>query len=284
MFNVDKKKHLLFLKRNEIKATLNFHPENGMMFQRQLPEYIQYLVKNGESIFRTQDKKLLLIGGACSEIRRWLDEVKIPVEITNIDFYCEKNSSVSHQHIKADFYDWSIRTNYYDQEWALWSLPAYTFSQEEVEMFFIKAVMGLSPGGILRVFPLNRGPGDMGNSSVKYTNEERLSASINILELLQKLGFNIQKIYPNEMISVFENTEKNPNLSNYLVPSLMQSIPQERIEYVKNELINYQTKPAEKAPILVIITAPNSVENKKLVNKELMKITKNIYTKERHSE
>ena len=274
MFSKDKKKHTLFLKRQDIEATLNFDPQEGMMFQRQLPEYLQYLSKKGENIFRVFDKKLLLVGGACSNIRYWLDKIGIEMEVTNIDFYCEPNPCVSNHHIKKDFYDWSIRQNYYDQEWALWSLPAYSFSKQEVDIFFVKASLGLAQNGILRVFPLNRGPGNMGTSNKEYTNEERLKDSINILKFLTKIGFQVQNLHPKEMESIFQIIETKKTQLPYIISSLFKTIDAERINYVKNELVNYQNKENAKTPFLVIITAPKDIKQKKLVNKKLVEFLK----------
>lgn len=280
MFNADKNKHTLFLERNGVKAELDFHPVSGMMTWRQLPEYMQFLTVKGTNIWREIDRKLLLIGGANSEIRKWLHEIDINAEITNIDFYSEPNPSVSEHHIKEDFYDWKIHLNYYDQAWALWSLPAYSFSKTELEIFFIKAAISLAPGGILRVFPVNRGPGDMGSYNKKYTNEKRRLDSINVFNFLAKLGYSIETIFPKDMDNIVELLKNSRKQFHILIHKFLNEISNRQDVHkpnrIEEELLNYQNKEPDKAPFAVNVTAPSNVAIKHAANMTLIEYLNSI--------
>ncbi|MBN2651197.1 MAG: hypothetical protein JXR63_02355 [Spirochaetales bacterium] len=276
MISIDSRKHSLSLERNGIKAELNFHPTSGMMYKRQLPEYMQFLTKRNYELWRRDDKKLLLIGGASSKIRKWLSEVNVDLEITNIDFYNKMDPDVSHHHVQKDFYDWNVPYNCYDQEWALWSLPAYSLSKSEVEHFFIKSALALSPNGILRVFPINRGPGEMGDSNSTYTNEERKEDSIKILSHLTNLGYSVTQIFPREMENIVDHLEKSNRASDRRIYKLLNETHSSRISYMKEEIANYKRKSIDRTPIAINLTAPKDYMIKQKSNFVLIEYLNNI--------
>jgi hypothetical protein len=275
MFVINTDKSTLSLKRNDVQAEFNFDPISGMMFLRQLPEYMQYLGMKHDNIWRKNDKKLLLIGGGESEIRAWLQRIGVCLEITNIDFYCEPNQSVSNYHIKEDFYDWKIPVDYYDQEWALWSLPAHSLSKTEVYKFFAKSAIGLAPNGVLRIFPINRGPGEISICKNEYTNEQRCKDSIFMLKRLEQLGFTVIKYYPNNMkniVSVLENSTEYPYKTIYTL--FKENVSERRCNYIQDELHRYQQKEINKAPFAVNIIAPHNPVIKQMANIKLSHYSK----------
>lgn len=94
MFQVIEDEHLLFVNRNGIKTKFNYDLVKGMIYRRQLPEYMQYLAPKDEDI--KTDKNILLIGCGQSNIRQWLKKIGNKSKITNVDFYTHYKSTVSH--------------------------------------------------------------------------------------------------------------------------------------------------------------------------------------------
>jgi len=88
---------------------------------RNLQEYISHLHIDPETL---QGKRILLIGGGRSPIRRDLEELEISAHITNVDkFYRDYDSSCEHTKIGDDFNSRAVDThlaqNKYDEIWAL---------------------------------------------------------------------------------------------------------------------------------------------------------------------
>lgn len=263
--------HTLFVNRNGLEIKFDYDPFHGMMFRRQLPEYMQYLAPKGVSIWRNSDKKILLIGGGQSKVRQWFRKIGMNCEITNVDFYTDYKPAVSHVHIKEDFFDWNIPVDFYDQAWALWSLPSYALSKTEIMSFFIKGVLGLAPKGVLRVFPINRGPGDAGLLTIEYSNEQRKQDSIAILNQIKKLGFNVEFYSPQDTISIIDTIRNSKREQDKKIYDLfLKQVSQRRQRYIKQEFENYQTKPLNKIAIGVNIYAPANKSIKADANVKLI--------------
>lgn len=247
------------------------------MFRRQLPEYMQYLAKKGDNIWRSTDSRILLIGGGLSNIRQWLKKLNVQCEITNLDFYTDYKSTVSHIHVKEDFYDWNIKADFYDQEWALWSLPSYALSKTELEIFFIKSVLGLAPNGVLRVFPINRCPGDANSSDIQYSKDQRRKDSLNILQKLEKLGFSVDIFYPQNMESIMKRIQKrNLNQDKQIYDMMIKYISKRRCRYIEQEFEHYQNKDKEKTAIAVNVSAPSESSVKETINVQLIRMLENL--------
>lgn len=273
MFRVSTKDYTLILNRGGVKTKLNYNPVKGMMFRRQLPEYMQYLAPKGESIWRDSDQDILLIGGGLSNIRQWLRKIGVQSKITNVDFYTDYKSTVSHKHFKEDFYDWDIPLDCYDQEWALWSLPTYALSKTELEAFFIKAVLGLKPNGILRVFPINRCPGDMNSSNIEYPKDQRKYDTIRILKKIEKLGFNVKIFYPQDMEYITDKMQMSDlDKDKKIYDMFIKYVSNRRRKYIEKEFEQYQNKPKDKNAIAVNITAPIKKDVKHIANVKLNKM------------
>lgn len=83
--------HTLFVNRNGLEIKFDYDSFHGMMLRRQLPEYMQYLVHKGVSIWHNSDKKF----GGKSKVCQWFRKIDMNCEITNIDFYTDYKSAVS---------------------------------------------------------------------------------------------------------------------------------------------------------------------------------------------
>lgn len=277
MFRIIADKCVLVLNRNGLKTQFNYDPVTGMMYRRQLPEYMMYLAPNGRKIWRKSDKKILLVGGGQSNIRKWLTELGFGFEITNVDFYTDYKSTVSHIHVKEDFYDWQVLVNTYDQEWALWSLPSYALSKQEVDKFFLKSALALSPNGVLRVFPINRGPGNACLDNMEYTNKQKKQDVLNILGYLKKLGFTVSVYYPQDMKNIIERIATSSNsIDRKLFEMFSRHVSKRRQRYIKTEFDAYQAKLLDKTAVAVNVQAPCRVGIKNTANEKIFEYLQTI--------
>jgi hypothetical protein len=108
------------------------------------------------------DKNILLIGGGVSPVLRELEQKGMhPKSVTNIDPYCAESPDPRQNHIKEDFMTHDIGRDKYDEIWALYSLPYYVDNVNQVEPFYAKSLLALTPNGKLRVYPTNERKGMM---------------------------------------------------------------------------------------------------------------------------
>jgi hypothetical protein len=100
-------------------------------------------------------KNILLVGGGMSPILTQLEENGIkPESVVNVDFSALRQDNPGQKLVREDFLKHEIGPDAYDEIWALYSLPHYTHSEIEVKKFYAKAILGLAPGGHLRVYPI----------------------------------------------------------------------------------------------------------------------------------
>jgi len=95
------------------------------------------------------NKKLLLVGGGKSPIKRTFDLLHINCHVTNVDKYVLGNNT-AHVSIGQDFIDTNF-VDEFDECWALYSLPLYSTEIQHATAFYVKSVLALRPGGILRI-------------------------------------------------------------------------------------------------------------------------------------
>jgi hypothetical protein len=196
----------LQIKRRDISATMDFN-RKGIISNRPLTEYLQYLnIQMGE-LKPLSNKQILLIGGGMSPIRSWLEAVKVNAVVTNLDFFYDADESVAHNHICEDFYKWEAPIDFYNEIWALHSLPLYSLSCIEVEIFFAKSLLMLAPGGNLRVFPINDGNLDaVSHTKNFYGHAERARDAHKAMMDMGKIGFSTTAM-KNELVSIAEQME-----------------------------------------------------------------------------
>jgi len=196
----------LHIKRRDISAIMDFN-HKGIISNRPLTEYLQYLnIQSGE-LKPLSNKQILLIGGGTSPVRSWLEAVNVNAEVTNLDFYFDADESVAHNHINEDFYKWAAPTDFYNEIWALHSLPLYSLSCLEVEIFFAKALLMLAPGGNLRVFPINDGNLDaVSHTKNFYGHAERARDAHKTMMEMGKIGFSTAAL-KNDLVSIAEQME-----------------------------------------------------------------------------
>jgi len=193
----------LQIKRNNISVTMDFN-RKGIISGRPLTEYLQYLNILPEDLKALSNKQILLVGGGMSPVRSWLEAVKINAVVTNLDFFYDADEKVAHKHINEDFYRWEAPKDFYNEIWALHSLPLYSLSNIEVELFFAKSLLMLAPGGHLRVFPINDGNLDaMFNSKDFYGHAEKARDSHKVMMEMGKMGFSTRAL-KNDLVSIVD--------------------------------------------------------------------------------
>lgn len=120
-------------------------------FKREFHTYAAEMNMSDEDIRNLAGKKILLVGGGASPIKKNLNDIGIACHITNIDvFYSEKNPDNADTLITDNFLNRHI-VDEYDEVWASHSLPLHSDTEYEYEMFWTRALLALKPGGTLRV-------------------------------------------------------------------------------------------------------------------------------------
>jgi len=196
----------LHIKRRDMSAIMDFN-HKGIISNRPLTEYLQYLnIQMGE-LRPLANKQILLIGGGMSPVRSWLEALNINAVVTNLDFYYDADEAVAHNHINEDFYKWIAPVDFYNEIWALHSLPLYSLSCIEVELFFAKSLLMLAPGGNLRVFPINDGNLDaVSHTKNFYGHAERARDAHKTMMEMGKIGFSTVA-RKNDLVSIAEQIE-----------------------------------------------------------------------------
>jgi len=196
----------LHIKRRDMSAIMDFN-HKGIISNRPLTEYLQYLNIQQGDLRPLSNKKILLIGGGMSPIRSWLEAINVNAEVTNLDFYYDADETVSHIHINEDFYKWEAPLDAYNEIWALHSLPLYALSCLETEIFFAKSLLMLAPGGNLRVFPINDGNLDaVSHTKNFYGHAERARDAHKAMMEMGKIGFSTVAL-KNDLVSVMDQME-----------------------------------------------------------------------------
>ncbi|MDR2717268.1 MAG: hypothetical protein LBB89_04290 [Treponema sp.] len=196
----------LHITRHNMSVSMDF-ARKGIISGRPLTEYLQYLYILPEDLKSLSNKQILLIGGGVSPVRSWLEAVKINSVVTNLDFYYDADEKVSHNHISEDFYKWEAPTDFYNEIWALHSLPLYSLSCLEVELFFAKSLLMLAPGGNLRIFPINDGNLDaIFNTKDYYGHAEKARDAHKTMMDMGKVGFSTRAV-KNKLVSVADQMD-----------------------------------------------------------------------------
>ena len=121
---------------------------------RDLDEYIQKLNISSSEFdkLNTSKTNILLVGGGFSPIQPKF--IQTLFHITNIDFNPSEYQTEKLHQISGDFLTKKIQNNFFDEVWALCSLPLYAQQTSSVDIFFAKSILALKPGGFLRAFPI----------------------------------------------------------------------------------------------------------------------------------
>mgnify|MGYP006920609339 CR=1 FL=1 len=125
---------------------------------RNLQDYQQRLAISEEDLQSLSGKRLCLVGGGNSPLKTGLLESKVDCHVTNIDpIFTEFTPGNEDRKVPLNFFDEAVGTLFrkekFDEIWALNSLPQYAMSPQETLQFYMGALSGLSPKGILRVAP-----------------------------------------------------------------------------------------------------------------------------------
>jgi len=196
----------LHIKRRDISAIMDFS-RKGVISNRPLTEYLQYLnIQQGE-LKPLAGKQILLVGGGMSPVRSWLEAVNIEAVVTNLDFYYDADETVAHNHISEDFYKWEAPLDFYNEIWALHSLPLYSLSCLEVDLFFAKSLLMLAPGGNLRVFPINYGNLDAVSRTKNFYGLAEMARDAHKAMMdMGKIGFSTSAM-KNDLVSIADQMD-----------------------------------------------------------------------------
>jgi hypothetical protein len=124
--------------------------------KRNLKEYKEYLFINEE--FNPNGKRILLIGGGSSPILTDLLELGFwPKSVTNVDPYASPQNDSRQELQSEDFLKYKIPYDFYDEIWALFSLPFWLDDIKQTDWFLANALLGLAPNGNFRIYPIPLG-------------------------------------------------------------------------------------------------------------------------------
>lgn len=130
---------------------LRFLFEFSYKSQRNLLHYIDDFDMRFDELTSLSGKKLLLVGGGYSPIKKNLYDLGImPARIDNVDPYCTHILACSDNLISEDFFSFKA-INEYDEIWSEDYLPYGALSDSQARTAYAKAMLMLKPGGILRV-------------------------------------------------------------------------------------------------------------------------------------
>jgi hypothetical protein len=139
------------LSHAQLENWLDFIFRNDATSCRTLLPYIEAYSLSTQDIIFLPGKKILLVGGGRSPIKKNLRDFGLgSVIVDNIDPYCDFFEKNCDNLISQDFFTYEA-TDKYDEVWAAFSFPAYSKSNWEVQSFYPKAMKMLKPGGTLRV-------------------------------------------------------------------------------------------------------------------------------------
>ena len=127
--------------------------------------FFHYDTEYGRDYIRQKmkDKEIVLLGGGYSQIQKEFAENSIfPKKVVNVDPFIEKQKKDTDTLLKidascADFMEKMQRNGVYgaDEIWALFSVPVYLRSPQEIEQLFYNIDNLLNVNGVLRIWPLS---------------------------------------------------------------------------------------------------------------------------------
>lgn len=199
---------------------------NNQNRRRDLDEYLNKLLvsPNEFNALNQQDNRLLLIGGGYSP-HQSLFLQKTQMQIVNIDLAPPtENIEDRCVSIRADFSAKPLYFNYFNEIWALYSLPLYSPSVESIYLFIANAIIATKPGGIIRIFPIEfEKTNKMNTRDADYdiTTEECSNTIINILHILKQ--YNITN-------KIVEYSRKDIDRKEYTILIYIQNNSNEKEE------------------------------------------------------
>jgi hypothetical protein len=121
--------------------------------ERHYWEYKDYLFINEES--NPNGKRILLIGGGSSPILTDLLKLGFwPESVTNVDPYALPQNDSRQMLQRENFLKYKISYDFYDEIWALFSLPFWMDDIKQTYTLLSKALLGLAPNGNFRIHPI----------------------------------------------------------------------------------------------------------------------------------
>lgn len=196
---------------------------------RDLDEYQQKLCILPQELLSLNSltKKILLVGGGLSPIQPAFS--KTFFEITNVDFAPSKTQTRRLHQITSNFLEITLQQNYFDEVWALYSLPLYAQNHSSIFVFIAKSLLTLIPGGKLRMFPLefcNDPTLKTRDAEWEITTQEVTNTTVTFLSALEKYAvltsyIECGKLYEKSAVvstpkSTYEKALLNETLNNII--------------------------------------------------------------------
>ena len=168
---------------------------------RDIDEYVQKLnICSSEfDKLNTSKTNILLVGGGFSPIQPKFSQTLF--NITNIDFNPSEYQTERLHQFSGDFLTQKIQNNFFDEVWALYSLPLYAQQTSSVDIFLAKSILALKPGGVLRAFPIEFGGDDKlvtRDAEWEISTAMVTNATIDFLSKLQPFSVSIDFSLPNK--------------------------------------------------------------------------------------
>lgn len=162
------------------------YEQEKLKVARGLEEYCDSFDIGKEQLKNKLDgKRILLIGGGASPLKKELEKMGCECHVTNIDINSYENPKLTADTtIVGNFLDHDFGEEQFDEVWALHSLPTYARNGDEVDNFYRKSIQLLIQQGTLRVSPytgfVNRlSPQEMVRSIVINRRSERTIENLN---------------------------------------------------------------------------------------------------------
>jgi len=132
--------------------------QDNVTNKRSLVDYLFHLQIKSNDVAEFADsmqgKDICLVGGGESQLLRDMHANGIrPNSLTNIDPYAREVDDGT-IHVKQDYLDTKDKDKY-DKILAVFSLPGYCQTVEQLKTFYKTSILALKPGGSLHVAPIN---------------------------------------------------------------------------------------------------------------------------------
>ncbi len=134
----------------------------------------------------SQSGGVLVIGGGDSHLASRIKALGFTqLHVTNIDPTSTHNIDQAQVLVAEPFETALVEEGRYDEVWALYSLPIYSFTPNDVVVFYKKALRALAENGVFRVFPTSGIPYYI-NRSTQLSRRKIMEVSDWYLLYLQK--------------------------------------------------------------------------------------------------
>ena len=192
-------------------------------------------------------EKILLIGGGTGCYLYFDDPLFTGLDFTNIDLQIDSKffKTLAVKSIQADFITYQkFHPNQFDEIWVWHSLPQYAVNAAAAELFYLKAMLYLKPGGHMRIEGPNTIDGIQVNRDDTCANfpdfrDHIMRPANEIVKFLESVGMlRIKPIYQ-LLHGTFKKPEQNTDLFNSAIErkidEILKTNPDFSFEVVHNK-------------------------------------------------